>query len=325
MTDFAGAGDWDLRAVVRGCNFSMDDHPHTCFSPLITDNNNDDDLIFGNFVFPEYLFDSNTTASNNSDLDLEDLYKPFYPTSSNHCTFSPQSTSSEKLLSDDSLVGTAVAADADCSKAVGSSSKYRKRKNQHKRVVMEVTAEGLSSDMWAWRKYGQKPIKGSPYPRSYYRCSSSRGCPARKQVERSHSDPTTFIITYTAEHNHSKPTRRNSLAGTTRQRFSNSPVSIGTNKPTLMEDVEDKKKMKNKKNVDRIRSVLLKKNEMETGLLEDRFINEAAEENVISHDHHMMIMNDDFFVDFEEQLNDIGFNQTHSATTTTTTSGSSFW
>lgn len=38
------------------------------------------------------------------------------------------------------------------------------RKNQMKRVC-QVPAEGLSSDMWSWRKYGQKPIKGSPYPR----------------------------------------------------------------------------------------------------------------------------------------------------------------
>lgn len=77
----------------------------------------------------------------------------------------------------------------------------------------------LSSDVWAWRKYGQKPIKGSPYPRSYYRCSSSKGCSARKLVERSSSDPEIFIVTYTAEHSHAHPLRRNSLAGTTRSKF----------------------------------------------------------------------------------------------------------
>lgn len=39
-----------------------------------------------------------------------------------------------------------------------------------------------------------------------------------------------FIITYTAEHSHSQPTRRNSLAGTVRQKFSASPTKIEKSK-----------------------------------------------------------------------------------------------
>ncbi|XP_030932089.1 probable WRKY transcription factor 65 [Quercus lobata] len=70
------------------------------------------------------------------------------------------------------------------------------------------------SDSWAWRKYGQKPIKGSPYPRGYYKCSSSKGCPARKQVERSHVDPTTLLITYASDHNHPLPTSKNHSSST---------------------------------------------------------------------------------------------------------------
>ncbi|KAF8696427.1 hypothetical protein HU200_037342 [Digitaria exilis] len=67
------------------------------------------------------------------------------------------------------------------------------------------------SDSWTWRKYGQKPIKGSPYPRrGYYRCSSSKGCPARKQVERSRADPTVLLVTYTFEHNHASPQPKSS-------------------------------------------------------------------------------------------------------------------
>ncbi|KAL8508268.1 hypothetical protein ACS0TY_018741 [Phlomoides rotata] len=101
----------------------------------------------------------------------------------------------------------------------------RRRKSQAKKVVCipapapansRPSGEIVPSDLWAWRKYGQKPIKGSPYPRGYYRCSSSKGCSARKQVERSRTDPNMLVITYTSEHNHPWPTQRNALAGSTR-------------------------------------------------------------------------------------------------------------
>ncbi|KAL6542769.1 WRKY Transcription Factor [Orobanche hederae] len=66
------------------------------------------------------------------------------------------------------------------------------------------------SDSWAWRKYGQKPIKGSPYPRGYYKCSSSKGCPARKQVQRNKLDPNMIVVTYSYQHDHpNSPDSRN--------------------------------------------------------------------------------------------------------------------
>ncbi|XP_073135823.1 probable WRKY transcription factor 14 [Henckelia pumila] len=101
----------------------------------------------------------------------------------------------------------------------------KRRKSQSKKVVCipapapansRHSGEVVPSDLWAWRKYGQKPIKGSPFPRGYYRCSSSKGCSARKQVERSRTDPSMLVITYTSEHNHPWPTQRNALAGSTR-------------------------------------------------------------------------------------------------------------
>ncbi|GMI72890.1 WRKY DNA-binding protein 65, WRKY DNA-BINDING PROTEIN 65 [Hibiscus trionum] len=90
----------------------------------------------------------------------------------------------------------------------------KKGKSIQKRVVSVPikdvdSSRAPPSDSWAWRKYGQKPIKGSPYPRGYYRCSSSKGCPARKQVERSRADPTMLVIRYSYEHNHPWPTSRN--------------------------------------------------------------------------------------------------------------------
>ncbi|XP_076901939.1 WRKY transcription factor 22-like, partial [Bidens hawaiensis] len=62
-----------------------------------------------------------------------------------------------------------------------------------------------SCDCWSWRKYGQKPIKGSPYPRGYYKCSTSKSCLAKKQVEICRTDASMLIVTYTSTHNHPNP------------------------------------------------------------------------------------------------------------------------
>ncbi|CAD6271048.1 unnamed protein product [Miscanthus lutarioriparius] len=96
----------------------------------------------------------------------------------------------------------------------------RSKKRQVKKVVCEVpeAGGGVSSDLWAWRKYGQKPIKGSPYPRGYYKCSSLKSCMARKLVERSPAKPGVLVVTYIADHCHAVPTMLNALAGTTRNR-----------------------------------------------------------------------------------------------------------
>lgn len=45
--------------------------------------------------------------------------------------------------------------------------------------------------------------------RGYYKCSSIRGCPARKHVERSMEDSTMLIVTYEGEHNHPQASSAN--------------------------------------------------------------------------------------------------------------------
>ncbi|KAK9704769.1 hypothetical protein RND81_07G009700 [Saponaria officinalis] len=78
----------------------------------------------------------------------------------------------------------------------------KKRKVDEKTVVrvkLEANrGDQPPSDSWSWRKYGQKPIRGSPYPR----CSTAKGCTAKKQVDRCKDDASHVVITYTSPHNH---------------------------------------------------------------------------------------------------------------------------
>jgi len=82
----------------------------------------------------------------------------------------------------------------------------KKRKSRVRRVVRVPAISSRNADIppddYSWRKYGQKPIKGSPYPRGYYKCSTVRGCPARKHVERDPGEPAMLIVTYEGDHRH---------------------------------------------------------------------------------------------------------------------------
>ncbi|RZC28608.1 probable WRKY transcription factor 4 isoform X1 [Glycine soja] len=77
------------------------------------------------------------------------------------------------------------------------------------RIIVQTTSEvDLLDDGYRWRKYGQKVVKGNPYPRSYYKCTT-QGCNVRKHVERASTDPKAVITTYEGKHNHDVPAAKN--------------------------------------------------------------------------------------------------------------------
>ncbi|XP_022725732.1 probable WRKY transcription factor 3 [Durio zibethinus] len=82
------------------------------------------------------------------------------------------------------------------------------------RIIVQTTSEvDLLDDGYRWRKYGQKVVKGNPYPRSYYKCTTP-GCNVRKHVERASADPKAVITTYEGKHNHDVPAARTSSHNT---------------------------------------------------------------------------------------------------------------
>ncbi|XP_057980230.1 probable WRKY transcription factor 11 [Malania oleifera] len=89
-----------------------------------------------------------------------------------------------------------------------SSQSSRRRKDEAKKRVMNVPAPLIGNtqippdDGFTWRKYGQKEIYGSRFPRGYYRCTHQKlyQCPAKKQVQRLDDDPYTYEVTYRGEH-----------------------------------------------------------------------------------------------------------------------------
>ncbi|KAJ6407366.1 hypothetical protein OIU84_010804 [Salix udensis] len=83
---------------------------------------------------------------------------------------------------------------------------------QEPRVLVQSSTDSeILGDGFRWRKYGQKTVKGNPYPRTYYRCTGIK-CSVRKHVERVSDDPRAFITTYEGKHSHEMPLKSTKLA-----------------------------------------------------------------------------------------------------------------
>nr|AIS23529.1 WRKY transcription factor 68 [Gossypium hirsutum]AIS23530.1 WRKY transcription factor 68 [Gossypium hirsutum] len=89
----------------------------------------------------------------------------------------------------------------------------QKRQREPRFAFMTKSEVDHLEDGYRWRKYGQKAVKNSPFPRSYYRCTTI-SCNVKKRVERSFTDPSMVITTYEGQHTHPSPIMpRSSLAG----------------------------------------------------------------------------------------------------------------
>ncbi|GMH05791.1 hypothetical protein Nepgr_007631 [Nepenthes gracilis] len=75
--------------------------------------------------------------------------------------------------------------------------------SDHKGIEPPIITERTSEDGYNWRKYGQKLVKGSEFPRSYYKCTHPH-CEVKKLFERSPDGQITEII-YKGTHDHPKP------------------------------------------------------------------------------------------------------------------------
>ncbi|RZC47059.1 hypothetical protein C5167_039993 [Papaver somniferum] len=84
-------------------------------------------------------------------------------------------------------------------------SRKRKEESRWTEQVLVCERTGLEApidDGYSWRKYGEKSIIETKYPRSYYKCAlrKAQDCSAMKQVQRNDDDPLMFSVTYRGKH-----------------------------------------------------------------------------------------------------------------------------
>ncbi|XP_038888266.1 WRKY transcription factor 71-like [Benincasa hispida] len=160
---------------------------------------------------------------------------------------SVSSSSNEAVVEEDSIKSNKEDTkgcenkDEEKSKKQNSITKKKEKRQREPRFAFLTKSEiDHLEDGYRWRKYGQKAVKNSPYPRSYYRCTSQK-CVVKKRVERSYQDPSVVITTYEGQHNHHCPaTLRGHSAGIMSSPFytsASTSITAASSRPTLPQEL----------------------------------------------------------------------------------------
>ncbi|MBA0570218.1 hypothetical protein Golob_003898 [Gossypium lobatum] len=117
-----------------------------------------------------------------------------------------EDSSSQSIASSEKGLGGANEISGATSKTPIMQTEAREKKLEQRHRVAFITKSEIEvmDDGYKWRKYGKKPVKNSPNPRNYYKCSSG-GCNVKKRIERDRDDHSYVITTYEGSHNHYSP------------------------------------------------------------------------------------------------------------------------
>lgn len=114
---------------------------------------------------------------------------------------SMSSSSLEDPSEKSTVSGSSTAANPPPDTASKGKKKGEKRNGEARFAFVTKSEIDNLEDGYRWRKYGQKAVKNSGFPRSYYRCTNSK-CRVKKRVERWWEDPSVVITTYEGQHCH---------------------------------------------------------------------------------------------------------------------------
>ncbi|KAJ4771413.1 WRKY DNA-binding protein 56 [Rhynchospora pubera] len=105
------------------------------------------------------------------------------------------------LLNEEAEDNGASGSSGSSNKEKGKSTGRGKKATRPRFAFQTRSANDILDDGYRWRKYGQKAVKNSAYPRSYYRCTHHT-CNVKKQVQRLSKDTSIVVTTYEGVHNH---------------------------------------------------------------------------------------------------------------------------